>query len=180
MSESKYDGEAKIEEHLTRLRAANPDGKIERVDLLFIGRELIEKTGKFRYQFVDVTSVDNDGSPLEPGEVRSYLADGNKRMVEGMPGTIYAMPQEVGSSTIWSGFTVYLGQWRNRDDCVAWITQDRAVAASKSALTKRKKEMKQDLALKRLRPFSEAYRRARPQDRPLILAWVIKEITKWR
>jgi len=172
---AKYDVDDLINKKLEAIREGDPEAK--RVNLLYLGMRYDDYEGKLQYRFVDVTQIENGGDSL-PNSVGGRLYSGRrgKNFVQGMPGTIYAFVESADS--LYTGTAVYMGQWRNGDDCAAWRAADRAQRLAKDQHTRNKKAMKRDLALERLQPFREAYRRTRAADRPFLLAWIIREITK--
>lgn len=152
---------------------------VERVDLIYMGREYESTSGKTYYVYAEIEEGENDGRTYDyrgKSRRRYGAKKGGRNFVAGMPGTVYAFPEE--NNSIYSGRAVYLGQWRNKEDVIRWMAEDKAAAQAKAQDSAKKKEMKRDLSLERLAPFREAYRSARPADRPLLLGWIIKEITK--
>lgn len=156
----------------------------EPVLLVYVGSR-IGKKDKLIDLWVAVTAEQFEAGDL-PAEnenddaYRVYDGKESRKYLTGSPGSVYAVPQVKGSTSIYSSQARYKGLWPDEEQRLKWQVEHRTATTTTDLRKKAKKEGGGD-NFAALRPIREKYGRLVSQDqRAALLAQIIAYITAGR
>ena len=156
--------------------------KICRERWVYIGARL-DRDKKLSYVWLKVGDTETDLQRIEPierdEEKRLYFA--KKLIKSGRPGCVYDFDVQYktnGGVTVLGPNRDYAGFWPHYGQVTVWQAGHEGAIAARAAINKRNKEMRQNTIYRALAPIAEAYRRAAPQARRPVSAYVPEKIQR--
>ncbi len=151
------------------------------IQMVYLGSRRINK--KRHWLWVEVTEAENDGSRLkfDMASDKSHAYYGKRNISpSAQPGTIISINASPDRKSVYPGSSRVVGSWENAEDVAEWSLLQTATEREFASESKANRDIKAKLPTERLAPFRRAYQRARNEaQRQIILAWVIREITRY-
>ena len=151
------------------------DNKFREVLLINIGRCTLSDL-KEGYSFIEVTPDQFSYGNLPNDEKRWTFGKNIAKHLGRAPGMVFKV--EVSETSIKLDTSEYQGLWPDNDQRARWDIEHRTLGQKFSLEAQKKKDERLNAFEHRLEPIRDAYRHARGLQRSLILANVVKYITK--
>ena len=159
------------------------DEEKPRITLLYLGCRENERGKPLSHLWVDLTGIENDGSPFKDEQTRHQVYGSKKKghstknIAFAQPGAIFSF--EKTENGVFGSTGRYLGRWKCEEDVLKWTAEHNAIDRAAELAERAKKENKEHLDWETLEPFRKAYNgRLNYRQQQMLLCQVMQYITK--
>jgi len=150
---------------------------------VYVGIRLTTKDQR-RHVWYEVPEDSNDGQKLDdlmqpPNGLKETRFVKLKPAKYSKPGQVYRITTKNNNGTWYlPSISDFQGWWENQEDVTRWQVEHTAANVDAARNSKMRKEMTRNFDYERLKPFHDAYRLASPAQQSIILAHIIRYITR--